>query len=382
MSYIIDNMVKPHDKFTADKDEDSIRELFDRLEEIHLAPEVQASYKVKIEAVFKCLDGSAKQSVMGWKGAATRSEYLELWRDLFKRFGNKANDVARHIRRINAAAPKSTDPKEVMTYMNELKNAAVQLRRLEHPKDQIASMVWNSLREILPDYVYDYCRLKVKRFDEDFGSDVATWHSLDGLSKFDAFYAYVLSNTITKASLKTERTIHCSQLADKDPQDPGEKSVMQVVTGDSNQQSEDEGPPAKKQKLDQASDNEKKEKGIAKNRNLGQKKVCLLCRDAGHIWQNCLMHIDGRLEIFRRDGLCTKCAKKNHSASECTSQVQCPTCEDPKDPTKGAHHHAVCYIMHGFPTRGRGARGKPHRGGNGNGRGRGQGGGNQEHSVG
>ncbi len=79
--------------------------------------------------------------------------------------------------------------------------------------------------------------------------------------------------------------------------------------------------------------------------NLGRKKVCFLGRDAGHIWQNCLMHIDGRLEIFRRDELCLRCAKKNHCSSECTSQEHCPTCKDPKDPSRGAHHHVICYIM-------------------------------------
>jgi hypothetical protein len=135
MVYIVENMVKPHDRFTADKEEDSVRELFDRLEEVHLAPVAQASYKVKVEAVFKCLDGSAKESVVGFKGAATRAEYLELWKDLFRQFGNKAHDVARQFRSITGASPKSTDPADIMKYMNTLKNAAVQLKRLEHPHD-------------------------------------------------------------------------------------------------------------------------------------------------------------------------------------------------------------------------------------------------------
>jgi hypothetical protein len=230
-------------------------------------------------------------------------------------------------------------------------------------------MVWNSLKEILPDYVFDYCRLKVKRFDEEYGSDVAIWHSVDGLTKFTAFYTYVLSNTITRSSLKNERTIHSAQGEEKGPKDPSEKPkpVMQVTaenTGNESDNQPESEPPAKKQQTDQNLEN--KRKGLSKSRNTGQEKVCFLCKNAEHIWQNCRMHIDGRLEIFKREGLCPMCAEKNHESNKCTSETRCPTCEDPEDPTKGTDHRAICYIMHSFPTR---RPGKPQRGKNDNGSG-------------
>jgi hypothetical protein len=371
MVYIVENMVKPHDRFTADKEEDSVRELFDRLEEVHLAPVAQASYKVKVEAVFKCLDGSAKESVVGFKGAATRAEYLELWKDLFRQFGNKAHDVARQFRSITGASPKSTDPADIMKYMNTLKNAAVQLKRLEHPHDQVAGMVWNSLRETLPTHVAEYCRRKVDRFDEDFGSDVATWHSINGLAKFDAFYAYVLAYTITEASLRTEKTVLANKVEKKNPEDSKEESVMKVSAQKTPSASglEDDGPPSKKKK-DESDEDKKKEFGKAKD--LGQVEVCFLCKCPAHIWQDCLMLIDGRVEVFRREGRCTKCAKKGHSSEDCrTKGVCCETCKDSDN--KNTHHSAICFIRYGWPTRGRGARGsRSQRGGRG-GQGRGRG---------
>jgi hypothetical protein len=191
MAYVDGNMVKPHDKFSGERDEDSIHELFDRLEEIHLAPVTQVSYKMKVDAVFKCLEGRARQDVIGFKGASTRLEYLELWRGLFRQYGVTANEVARHLRTVNGAAPKSTDMKDMMSYMNVLNNAAVSLKRLGFPEDQIASSIWNSVISTVPSHPADYCRRKVPRFDEDYGSDVSTWHSIDGLKKFDGFYAYI-----------------------------------------------------------------------------------------------------------------------------------------------------------------------------------------------
>jgi hypothetical protein len=118
MAYVDGNMVKPHDNFSGERDEDSIHELFDRLEEIHRAPVEQVSYKIKVDAVFKCLKGRARQDVIGFKGAATRREYLELWRGLFRQYGVTANDVARQLRLVNGAAPKSMDLRDMMAYMN------------------------------------------------------------------------------------------------------------------------------------------------------------------------------------------------------------------------------------------------------------------------
>jgi hypothetical protein len=120
-----------------------------------------------------------RERIIGYKGAAIQSEYLELWKGLFNQYSNKAHKVSRQIRLVNAASPKSSEGKELMRYMNVLKNAAVQLNRLDHAKDRTASMVWNSLKGVIPDFVTDYCRRKVPAFDEEWGSNVATWHSVE-----------------------------------------------------------------------------------------------------------------------------------------------------------------------------------------------------------
>jgi hypothetical protein len=191
MAYVDGNMVEPHDKFSGERDEDSIHELFDRLEVIHLAPVEQVSYKIKVDAVFKCLEGRARQDVIGFKGASTRREYLELWRGLFRQYGVTANDVARQLRLINGAAPKSSDLRDMMSYMNVLNNAAVSLKHLGFPEDQIASALWNSIKTCVPNHLADYCRRKVKRFDRDYGSDVATWHSINGPTSGCIFFSFL-----------------------------------------------------------------------------------------------------------------------------------------------------------------------------------------------
>jgi hypothetical protein len=385
MAYVDGNMVKPHDKFSGERDEDSIHELFDRLEEIHLAPVQQVSYKMKIESVFKCLEGRARQDVIGFKGAATRLEYLELWRGLFRQYGVTAHDVARQLRLVNEAAPKSTDMRDMMAYMNVLNNAAVTLKRLGFPKDQIASSLWSSVKNTIPTHLAEYCRRKVRRFDEDYGSDVATWHSIDGLSKFDGFYSYILAYSITEASIRPDKPVlKVAVEAPADEEKTEEKAVCPAqVASEKNKKKADESggdePPAKKAKTE-ASQNPKEAGGAerAVSRS-AQKPVCLLCKSPAHKWRRCLMTIDCRIAAFQRDGRCFKCMSQDHATEQCPNPAYCDTCKDPNDATKGRHHPALCYNVWGPPTAGRG-RGRGFRGG---GRGRGNGGGgNQDQNVG
>jgi hypothetical protein len=51
--------------------------------------------------------------------------------------------------------------KDMMSYMNVLNNAAVSLKRLGFPEDQIASSIWNSVKCMVPNHLADYCRRKV-----------------------------------------------------------------------------------------------------------------------------------------------------------------------------------------------------------------------------
>jgi hypothetical protein len=360
MVFIVENYVKPHDAFTGDRDEDSIKELFDRLEEVHLAPVTQASYKIKIEAVFKCLSGGARDSVIGYKGAATRSEYLDLWKSLLNQFGNKAHEVSRQMRMINSASPKSSEGKEVMKFMNILKNAAVQLNRLDHAKDQTAGLVWNSLRRVIPDLVAEYCRRKVPSFDEEWGSDVATWHSVDGLKKFDNFYSYVLAYSITEASVRTETPVMVvGHAKDEKSSEPASEASVNKAALEENPTPRAEEPPTKKSRLEEPSEGTKKGfKGKKKKR-----PVCFFCGESAHVWENCYITIDGKLELFARENRCYNCASLDHTLEECPHPPQCDNCRDPNRPKRGAHHPSLCFIKHGYPTRSKGAQ-RGNRGGN------------------
>jgi hypothetical protein len=74
-----------------------------------------------------------------------------------------------------------------MDYMNVLSNAGICLDMLEFPQDQIAGLLWNSLLQCVTAHILKYCEHRVPRFDLDFGSDVATWHSTDGLRSLNRF---------------------------------------------------------------------------------------------------------------------------------------------------------------------------------------------------
>jgi hypothetical protein len=50
-----------------------------RFDEAHKAPALQISYQKKVEAMFQCLDGVAKQSAIGFEGACSQLHYLHLW---------------------------------------------------------------------------------------------------------------------------------------------------------------------------------------------------------------------------------------------------------------------------------------------------------------
>jgi hypothetical protein len=89
MVYIQENMITPFQPFTGEKEDESLKELISRLDLVHRAPVDQIPYKMKIEAVFRCLDGKAKNAVIGYFGGETRQRYLDLWAQLFKLFATK-----------------------------------------------------------------------------------------------------------------------------------------------------------------------------------------------------------------------------------------------------------------------------------------------------
>jgi hypothetical protein len=116
-----------------------------------------------------------------------------------------------------------------MSYMNVLNNAAVSLKRLGFPEDQIASSIWNSVKSTVPNHLADYCRGKVPQFDEDYGSDVSTWHSIDGLKKFDGFYSYILAYSITDASIRPDKPVLKVEVDEKtSPAKSEDKTVCQA----------------------------------------------------------------------------------------------------------------------------------------------------------
>jgi hypothetical protein len=92
--------------------------------------------------------------------------------------------------------------------MNVLNNAAVSLKRLGFPEDQVASTLWNSIKACVRNHLAEYCQRKVRRFDQDFGSDVAMWHSIDRLKKkIDGFYSYILAYSVTESSIWPEKPV-------------------------------------------------------------------------------------------------------------------------------------------------------------------------------
>jgi hypothetical protein len=95
--YIYENLVQPYEKFDGVKTTYSLVTMFSRFDEVHKAPSSQISYQKKVEAVFQCLDGVAKQSVLGFEGARTRLHYLQPWHLLFKLFGNRAQSISAQV---------------------------------------------------------------------------------------------------------------------------------------------------------------------------------------------------------------------------------------------------------------------------------------------
>jgi hypothetical protein len=146
--------------------------------------------------------------------------------------------------------------KDMMSYMNVLNNAAVSLKRLGFPEDQIASSIWNSVKSTVPNHLADYCRRKVPRFDEDYGSDVSTWHSICGLKKFDGFYAYILAYSITEASIRPDKPVLKVEVDEKtSPAKSEDKIVCQAQAAPEETPSAASGsggdePPAKKPRVD------------------------------------------------------------------------------------------------------------------------------------
>ncbi len=359
MVYIQENMVTPFKAFTGERDDESLKELLSRLDLVHRAPVSQVPYKMKVEALFRCLDGKAKQSVVGYFGAETRLSYLKLWDRLFKLYCNRGRDLARQINLINGAAPKSTSSADMIDYMNVLSNASVQLDMLKHSAPQIAALLWNSLLHTVPDYVLRYCELRVLRFDEDFGSDVSSWHSVNGMAKFDGFYAYVLSRTTAESSAKTAATVFRAQ------------AVLDTVKPESTKPSSSKKEDTRKRAVAHVSGAETPQ--IAKKPrvdtnptppttgprpHLGNQIICFLCKDVAHPWRECIMMIDGREALFANESRCRKCSAQDHITSECHGASRCEHCADPNDPVKGSSHHtALCYKAFGRPqssTRGRG----------------------------
>ncbi len=344
MVYIHENIVKPFKPFTGEGDDESLLALFRRFDEIHRAPITQISYQRKIEAVFMCLDGKAKSTVIGFANMDSRIQYLKLWQQLFDHFGNKSRDISKQLRLIAGAAPKSKEPEETMTYLNVLKNASEQLQMHEHPADQISGVIWSSVKKFMPKIITKYCE-KRPRFSEDFGSDVSIWHSQDGLRKFDQFYKYMLSHSIAEASVREQEVpilAGQSKEENKEESKPVEAGKRKLEDKDS----DSEEPPSKKKKKEAGqTDNQKGNK-----KNLKKVEVCFLCKGNNHPWIRCYMMIDARMEAFRNEGRCTKCAKLGHSAQNCPSTRLCKNCADPQDPSKGHHHISLCWIENGYPT--------------------------------
>jgi hypothetical protein len=192
----------------------------------------------------------------------------------------------------------------MMPYMNVLNNAAVTLKRLGFPTDQIASSLWSSVKNTIPNHLAEYCRRKVVRFDEDYGSDVATWHSIDRLSKFDGFYSYILAYSITEALIRSEKPVlKVTVEAPVEEEKTEEKAVCpaQVATDKGKRSADEAGgsePPAKKQKAESSQSGKKSGGSDKANNRSAQKLVCFLCKSPAHKWRRCLMTIDCRLEAF------------------------------------------------------------------------------------
>jgi hypothetical protein len=345
--YIQENMITPFQPFTGEKEDESLKELFSRLDLVHRAPVDQISYKMKIEAVFPCLDGKAKNAVIGYFGGKTQPRYPDLWAQLFQIFCNKGHDVARQIRLINEAAPKSTDASDIMGYMNVLSNAGVRLDMLEFPQDQIAGLLWNSLLQCVTAHILKYCEHRVPRFDLDFGSDVATWHSTDGYAKFKLFYAYILSRTLAESSTRTVASVLHNQVNPVPPpvvkKNESKKNSNQKRPANSNGATTSTNPPAKVSENDNSSTSTPASNTV----NLAQ-IMCFICKEAPHPWRECMMMTDGRETTFANDGHCRKCSSQDHVTSECHGMARCEHCVDPNDPTKDASHHtALCYKKYG-----------------------------------
>ncbi len=343
-------MITPFQPFTGEKDDESLKELFSCLDLVHRAPVDQMSYKMKIEAVFRCLDGKAKNAVIGYFGGETRQRYLDLWAQLFQIFCKKGHDVARQIRLINEAAPKSTDASDIMDYMNVLSNAGVRLDMLEFPQDQIAGLLWNSLLRCVTAHILKYCEHRVRRFDLDFGSDVATWHSTGGYVKFKQFYAYVLSRTLAESSTRTVASVLHAQVSSltnhrsSDTSDFEEHSVLPAASSSST------STLAQRPCLDRPSTNHLSPPYTTVHPTLRNCPICFLCKDADHPWRNCPMTIDAREALFVTEGRCRKCSAQDHATFECHDAARCEYCADPMDPYKGSSHHTtLCYKKHGHP---------------------------------
>jgi hypothetical protein len=344
--YIYENLVQPYAKFDGVTTTHSLVTMFARFDEVHKAPASQITYQKKVEAVFQCLDGLAKQSVIGFEGARTRLHYLQLWHLLFKLYGNRAQSISTQVRAIGEASMRSSDPLDRLQYMHQLNSGAQQLIMLGHPNDQIASLVWSSLRIYMPTWISKYCRKQVPNFDEEFGSDVATWLCVNGLPKFHQFYSFMISRTTTDTSVRpVGSVIHANVLA-----------AQADIKGSSGSNKEDTGePPAKKSKRNNGasapgggSGNSNSDDSDSRRKSAKKESECYICH-GDHPAKSCPKTIDERIEICEKEKRCKACWSKNHTLDECKSKKRCSRCADPKKPNKGRHNAAICYKTHGYP---------------------------------
>jgi hypothetical protein len=344
--YIYENLVQPYAKFDGGTTGQSLVTMFSRFDEVHKAPASQISYQKKVEAVFQCLDGLAKQSVIGFEGARSRLHYLQLWHLLFKLYGNRAQSISAQVRAIGEASMRSSDPIDRLQYMHQLNSAAQQLIMLSHPNDQIASLVWSSLRIYMPTWISKYCRKQVPNFDEEFGSDVATWLCVNGLPKFHQFYSFMISRTTTDTSVRPVGSVIHANV----------RAAQADIKGSSGSNKKDSGePPAKKSKGNNGasasgggSSNSNSDDSEPKRKSAKKESECYICH-GDHPAKSCPKTIDERIEICEKEGRCKACWSKNHTLEDCKSKKRCSRCADPKKPNKGRHNAAICFKTHGYP---------------------------------